>query len=368
MPQSPLEQVMEKNGKAKTFGKMALTALSGGLLAPVLMPELIGAGKRYEAEMEAYEKQVEQQALTADITGLGDGVEDSDDPMRRARLLATEGLNTIDKLEYALSGNTPGVKPDYQLVDNNGTMVAVDTNNPSALPIPLQGPNGAIRKPMPQHQVDQVGAFDRMVPRLQELDEMEQAGMAIPRNTMTKLRAYETADADGNRVLSAMGLEKWMSETLTPDQRQYILAAEDAGMVVLRDESGAAISASEILRQMNQYLVFDDLSDDSFEAQRNARNRKARSLSTGLPNWLFDEEDEGAVRRKENLNWVNGFDGKRKPKPQQPSFIEQEGLAPSNSAPVPFRQAPQGAVDKLRKNPHLAKDFEAKFGYLPEGY
>jgi hypothetical protein len=57
MPQSPLEQVVEKNGKAKTLGKMALTALSGGLLAPVLMPELMGAGKKYEAEMEAYKKE-----------------------------------------------------------------------------------------------------------------------------------------------------------------------------------------------------------------------------------------------------------------------------------------------------------------------
>ena len=57
MPQSPLEQVVEKNGKAKTLGKMALTALSGGLLAPVLMPELMGAGKRYEADMDAYKKE-----------------------------------------------------------------------------------------------------------------------------------------------------------------------------------------------------------------------------------------------------------------------------------------------------------------------
>ena len=57
MPQSPLEQVVEKNGKAKTLGKMALTALSGGLLAPVLMPELMGAGKKYEADMEAYKKE-----------------------------------------------------------------------------------------------------------------------------------------------------------------------------------------------------------------------------------------------------------------------------------------------------------------------
>lgn len=63
MPQSPLEKVMEKNGKAKTLGKMALTALSGGLLAPVLMPELMGAGKKYEAEMDAYKDDLTAQRM-----------------------------------------------------------------------------------------------------------------------------------------------------------------------------------------------------------------------------------------------------------------------------------------------------------------
>ena len=64
MPQSPLEKVMEKNGKGKTLGKMALTALSGGLLAPVLMPELMGAGKRYEAEMDAYKEDLTAQRMS----------------------------------------------------------------------------------------------------------------------------------------------------------------------------------------------------------------------------------------------------------------------------------------------------------------
>lgn len=58
MPKSPLEQVLEKEGKGKALGKMALTALSGGLLAPVLMPELIGAGRRYETEMDLYEDEL----------------------------------------------------------------------------------------------------------------------------------------------------------------------------------------------------------------------------------------------------------------------------------------------------------------------
>lgn len=365
VPQSPIEKMMERDGKLKTMGKMLLGGFTG--MTPFLMPELIGGKARYQQELKDYAAQQanlrDQQMLANDINFLQNDIEEPEDALARARMLGREGMGTIDKVEYAISGNRPGVAPKFQVVENNGSLFAVDVNNPTASPIPLQDENGQMRKPLPQHQVDQVGAFDRMVPRLQELDEMEQAGMAIPRSTMTKLRAYETADADGNRVLSAMGLEKWMEETLSPEQRQYILAAEDAGMVVLRDESGAAISASEILRQMNQYLMFDDLSDDAFEAQRNARNRKARSLATGLPDWLLQDEE-----RAGNLEWVDNFDGRRRPKPQRPSVLEQEGLVPSTGAPTPYRPAPQAAIDMLNKNSDLAEDFKAKYGYLPEGY
>jgi hypothetical protein len=141
-------------------------------------------------------------------------------------------------------------------------------------------------------------------------------------------------------------------------------------MIVLRDESGAAISASEILRQMNQYLIFDDLNEDSFEAQRNARNRKAKALTTGMPGYITtktDDPNSAPSIRAANIEWVNSFDGRRRPPPQKPTFIEQEGLIPSNSAPTPFRQAPQGAVDKLMANPSLAPQFKQKYGYLPEG-
>ena len=135
-------------------------------------------------------------------------------------------------------------------------------------------------------------------------------------------------------------------------------------MVVLRDESGAAISSNEILRQLNQYIMFDDLDGDTFTAQRNARNRKAQSLLTGVPDYI--KEQDG---RAQNLQWVNDFSGERRPPPPQPTdvYTDTASLAPSTTAPTPYRPAPQGAVDKLRQNPSMAEAFKTKYGYLPEG-
>ena len=77
-------------------------------------------------------------------------------------------------------------------------------------------------------------------------------------------------------------------------------------MVVLRDESGAAISAGEILRQMNQYIMFDDLNEDTMVEQRLARSRKAKSLMTGQPDYIKKD-------RSDNLGYLENFDGRLKP-------------------------------------------------------
>jgi hypothetical protein len=92
---------------------------------PFMFPEGIGGNARYKAELESHydaeQKLREQMQMAADIQTLGDGVETQADAMSRARLLAADGLGTIDKVEYALSGDRPGVKPEYVTVTNNGT-------------------------------------------------------------------------------------------------------------------------------------------------------------------------------------------------------------------------------------------------------
>lgn len=55
VPQSPIEKMMERDGKAKTMGKMLLGGFTG--MTPFLMPELIGGKARYQQELKDYSAQ-----------------------------------------------------------------------------------------------------------------------------------------------------------------------------------------------------------------------------------------------------------------------------------------------------------------------
>ena len=169
----------------------------------------------------------------------------------------------------------------------------------------LDNEGNAIHKAPEQWQVKNAASFDRMVPRLQDLDAMERNGVTIDRGKMTELRAMEQADAAGDQVLAARLWQGWVNNTLSPEEREYVLAAEDAGMITLRDESGAAISANEILRQMNQYLMFSDYKNDKDGSlatrQRAARNRKAQTLARDIPSYM-------KTQRKDLIDWTENFD------------------------------------------------------------
>ena len=55
VPMSPIEKMMERDGKGKTMAKMLLGGFTG--MTPFLMPELIGGRARYEQELKDYAAQ-----------------------------------------------------------------------------------------------------------------------------------------------------------------------------------------------------------------------------------------------------------------------------------------------------------------------
>ena len=355
MPTTWQQDAYKKDGGLKFTGKAFLNDMTGGWLQSAIFPESVNGNAGYKTDMAVYaalKAEEQKRALVqGDIDLINNGVNDAGDALARANILALDGVKSPEDATWVLKGGQPKIKPDYVTVENNGQKYMIDKNNPSSPGIPLTTPDGKpIRSALPQWAVDNIGAFDRMVPRLQELDEMELAGMAIPRSTMTQLRAYEKQDSSGQNVIVASAFGEWMNSYLTPLQRKYILAAEDAGMVVLRDESGAAISSDEILRQMNQYLMFDDLDGDTRAAQRGARTRKAGTLMTGVPDYIKND-------RKDQLDWVENYD---------PSVVV-EGINPmmttgSDKLP-PMTAADMATYLKLSKrDPKLGAQFLGLIG------
>lgn len=100
VPQSPIEKMMERDGKLKTMGKMLLGGFTG--MTPFLMPELIGGKARYQQELKDYAAQQERQRLQDQragwVTTLTDGVDDPDDPIARMEAIAS-GMSP-DDLRY----------------------------------------------------------------------------------------------------------------------------------------------------------------------------------------------------------------------------------------------------------------------------
>lgn len=283
-------------------------------------PDLLNQVKAYQDQQALLQKAQEQEVLALAeqqrLSGLGQSVIDA-----RATPDSADDLDAWNN--YLAGGGTSegltrlaGKMAEYQVIDNNGTPTLFDKNNPNSRGIPmLSGDGTPIHKAPDQWMIKQAGAFDRMVPRLQELDEMERNGIRIDRSKMTELRAAEAADAAGDNVTAARLWQEWFDFTLSPEERGYILAAEDAGMVVLRDESGAAISASEILRQMNQYLMFSDYDEATTIRQRSGRNRKAKTLIRDLPDYVKSN-------RQDLIDWVDGFDASDLTAPPAPVIAE----------------------------------------------
>ena len=89
VPLSPIEKIMERDGKAKTFGKMLLGGFTG--MTPLLMPALIGGKERYKAELDVYNDQRKRQLLSEQASPYRDALANNDksDDFEAIQQLAT---------------------------------------------------------------------------------------------------------------------------------------------------------------------------------------------------------------------------------------------------------------------------------------
>lgn len=76
VPLSPIEKMIERDGKGKTFGKMLLGGFTG--MTPLLMPELIGGNARYKAELDVYNDQRKRQIQSEQAMPYRDALANND--------------------------------------------------------------------------------------------------------------------------------------------------------------------------------------------------------------------------------------------------------------------------------------------------
>jgi len=308
MPKTPWERMQDKHGTGGSILRILGTGLTGGILGDALMPELTRSGReQYEADMDVYKAQktaemARQQAMGY-INVLQDGINTPEDALARAGMMGMPGIETYQDLEYVMTGqHTP--KTSWQIIDADGYKMRVD---PSGLQAPqyVRDPDGnLIRSNLTEAQAKKYSFLMRGAPRIRELTDYENNGIVMSRSKVTQLKAQEQADARGIGYIPQAAWDVWMQETLTPEERGYITAAIDSGMIALRDESGAAISAQEMLRQIDQTLMFDDYDDKTYKNQREARARKVRGYAGGQPKWVRDEFAE-------DLEYLANYDGSR---------------------------------------------------------
>lgn len=280
------EQAMERDGKAKFFGKMLLGGFTG--LGPLLFPESIGAKARYASELTAYQDALaERQGRSRHQAGLDllmNGVDDPEDAFQRLTLAKEFG---IDELQYALGGGVVTPDADWEKVDIDGQYFYVDKNNPTDTPVPVTMEDGSFAySDLSEGQAKNVNYFERAVPRIEQMHRLEDEGVALPRAVLQAVARAENPDGfiDGalfDMALNNMGLDE--------KQREYLDAAKDFSMINLRKDSGAAISASEMIKELQNTIVLDDFSDDHYTSNRSARRRRATALLAGMPKRVRDK-------------------------------------------------------------------------------
>jgi hypothetical protein len=304
MPQAPVapgQQFRDKHGTGGSILRLLGTGLSGGLLGDTLIPELgkdsrlqyASDMKNYGTAMQDYNK---QSGFRDMLTGVMDGVEDESDPFSRLSLAKEFGL---EPLEYATGGGVVPHKPAWEKVDIDGQYFYTDKNDPTAAPVPVTMEDGTFAySDLTEGQAKNVNYFERGAPRILQMHRMEDAGVTLPRTVLQAVARAENTDTGFvDQAIFAQLLNKI---GLSPDQREYLDAATDFSMVNLRKDSGAAISASEMIKELKNTVMLDDMSPSHYKENREARRTRATALIAGMPRRV-------QKKYKDKLGELNGL-------------------------------------------------------------
>ncbi|MCG6365118.1 phage DNA ejection protein [Vibrio fluvialis] len=193
----------------------------------------------------------------------------------------------------------------------------------------------AILLKAPEGAKQAAGFAIRINDSLAGMDALTESGQVSP------ARAALISRALGNGTVANL--------TLSPAEQAYMVHATDAVNAVLRKDTGAAIVPAEMTEYGRLYLPQPGDSQKVIEVKRKKLEGRFRTFrgESGLAYEAMKVSDKAYDKSDEQVKSL-----------QVQSYPRE----------IPTTQAPEQALRALQNNPSLAQQFQAKYGYLPEGF